>query len=185
MRSRHRRRRVAHTHRPMGQPCTIAWCMHGSLGVFDGSPSFEHCLLRGQPYVLYGVWVALSALFWPKAPHDLCHLARGRSAWLVCGTMNPSPSTDYQYIYFKRVFLYRAGAYVTGTKIRYLKPICSLLSESGVHTLCAILGSHLYAIFARMGRRSASTTPLQPWIVSTPSVGNGWPPSLHEAASMF
>ena len=74
--------------------------------------------------------------FGPRAPHDLCHFARGRSAWVVCGAMSPFPSTDREYRDFNRVFLYKAGAYVTGTKFRSLKP--TLLSGSGVHTLCAI-----------------------------------------------
>ena len=43
----------------------------------------------------------------------------GRGGWVVGGTMNPSPSTDRQYINFDRVFRYKAGAYAAGT--RYLR----------------------------------------------------------------
>ena len=35
---------------------------------------------------------------------------------MVCGTMNPSPSTDRQYIYFNRVFLCKAGTYAAGAR---------------------------------------------------------------------
>ena len=38
---------------------------------------------------------------------------------MVLETMNPSPSTDCQYINFNRVFQYKAGTYATGT--RYLR----------------------------------------------------------------
>ena len=44
-----------------------------------------------------------------RGPHDLCFLARGRGGWVVCETMNPSPSTYRQYIDFNRVFPYKAG----------------------------------------------------------------------------
>ena len=54
---------------------------------------------------------------------------------------------------------YLSGAYVTGAKFRSLKP--TLLSGSGVHTLCAILGSRMYAILALMGGKECfdDTTP--------------------------
>ena len=38
---------------------------------------------------------------------SICVLARGRGGWVVWGTINPSPSTDRQYIDFNRVFLYK------------------------------------------------------------------------------
>ena len=56
-------------------------------------------------------------------PHFLCVLAGGRGGWVVWGTMNPSPSTDRQYIDFNRVFQYKDGTYAAGTKFstRYLR----------------------------------------------------------------
>ena len=39
-----------------------------------------------------------------RDPHELCRLARGGGGWVVSGTMNPSPSTDRQYIDFGAFF---------------------------------------------------------------------------------
>jgi hypothetical protein len=42
--------------------------------------------------------------------------------WVVCGTMDPSPSTDRKYtrhVDFNMVFTYKGGTYVSGT--RYLR----------------------------------------------------------------
>ena len=53
-------------------------------------------------------------------PHDLCFLARCSGGWWVdCGTMNPSPPTDRQYIDFDMFFICKAGTYAAGT--RYLR----------------------------------------------------------------
>jgi hypothetical protein len=35
---------------------------------------------------------------------------------VVLGTMNPSPSTDRQYIDFNMVFEYKVGTYAAGTR---------------------------------------------------------------------
>ena len=52
-------------------------------------------------------------------PHDPCKMTGCWGGWVVWGTMNPSPSTDCQYIDFNTVLRFKAGAYVAGT--RYLR----------------------------------------------------------------
>jgi hypothetical protein len=37
-------------------------------------------------------------------PHDLCKMAGGRGGRVVCGTINPSPSTDRHYTHLKLKF---------------------------------------------------------------------------------
>jgi hypothetical protein len=45
--------------------------------------------------------------------HDIYFMHRGRDGWVVGGTMNPSPSTDRQYIEFNNFLPYKAGTYAT------------------------------------------------------------------------
>ena len=77
-------------------------------------------ILQGASYTIAANMVAASPHSGRAGgPHELCFMQRGRSGWVVGGTMNPSPSTDRQYVDFNRVYPYKAGTYAAGT--RYLR----------------------------------------------------------------
>jgi hypothetical protein len=58
-------------------------------------------------------------VFVARDPEDPHFLHGGRCGWVVCRTMNQSPSTDLQYRDFNRVFLYKTSTCATST--RYLR----------------------------------------------------------------
>jgi hypothetical protein len=70
MRSRHRWRRVARAHRPMGQPCTIVWCMLGCLDGLGGGPSCEHGLPGGV--AMRSVWGLGGIVMRVSGPPKIC-----------------------------------------------------------------------------------------------------------------
>ena len=79
-------------------------------------------------------------------PDDLCFQPLGRGGWVVWGIVNPSPSTDREYIDFNRVFQYKAGTYATGTKYLIKGPV---LGTKSLEVSCSVfvpIFKHLHVI---------------------------------------